>query len=451
MSNIKLELNAQNLTRAVDALMNKGGFTPEGFRAAEKHLVDAGVNLTVADQLALSQLNASFSQTPPAGTTQIGLTRAQLSNAIVRSYMPAVDLSNNPLASMFPMIQVNANSFQQNALGAGFGMAQPANVLGGAQQQVPMLARYGKIWKGSPVMATSELSGTQANEMRDLFSGVLNENGALEMCNYQLQLLYDMTANAIIGRTFDGVKKGSYKAVNPGNGQYVYASIDRGNQAIYTASEPLLTYNKTTNQVTNNTAYLGVVFNELMAALNDIKVSGYECEAIIMDNYVWSAMMATPAAQARLSYASFSSDNDIAGIQRNLFKTTMIPQLQNIPVLVYDQGYKFVEGDPDPRKSRPLWWGEDVTAASFRVFFKLRSPYGSPYGQTAFYSDVINDGMFSSNNGGTTIGLRMVDTTNIDPANPGIKMWARSNWGLTYNPQAGYLAMFDPMVNVITS
>lgn len=444
----KLELKAQNFARGIEELMTHG-LNPTGFKHACNFLHDAGYHLTAADEKALAD-NLSGSFSAPQGTTQVGLTRSQISNAIVRSYMPEVDMSAHPLISMFPILQVNANQLQQNQIGAGYGMAQPANVLGGAQQQVQMLSRYGKIWKGSPIMAETSLNGTEANEMKAMFSANLNENGALEMCNYQLQLLYAMTANGIVGRTFDAIKKGSYKAMPPTTegGNYVYASIDRGNQYIYQSSESLATYHRLTNVFTPNTLYVGNVFNELTAALNAIKTTGYECEAIIMDNFIWSAMMSTPSAQAKLAYASFSSDNDIAGIQRNLFKTTMIPTLQNIPILVYDQGYKFAPGEAGPDKSRPLWWGEDVTSASFRIMFKLRSPLSSIFGNTAFYSDVINDGMFSTNNGGTTIGLRMIDTTQYDPANPSIKMWARSNWGLTYNNQAGFLAFFDPQVVV---
>lgn len=445
---LQLENKAQRLTRAADILYAKGGFTPEGFKCAANDLHDAGINLTVADQQALMSLQGTTKFAVPDGSTVVGPTRSWLSNQIVRAYMPVADMSNHPLISMFPAQTVNGSFMQQNQFGSGFGMAQPANVIGGAQQQVSLLTRDGNIWTGYPIMAESSLDGTQANQMRAMFSDQLNENGAMELCNYQLQLLYDMTVNGIVGRTFDAIKKGSYRAVPKNDGTYINASINRGNSLIYTASESLATYNKTTNVFTENVAFAGNVFAQLTAALNNIKTSGYECEAIIMDNFIWSAMMTTPSTQSKLAYASFSSSNDIAGIQRNLFKTTMIPTLQNVPVLVYDQGYKFAPGKPSPATTRPLWWGEEVTSSSFRVFFKLRSPLGSPFGNTAFFADTIRDGLFSSTNSGTMIDLRMVDTTQYQPTNPNVKMWARTTWGLTYNDQAGFLAMFDPLVTV---
>lgn len=419
-----LERKSQALTRAVDILHAHKGFTISGIRAAETSLHDAGIDLTNDKVTELLKLNASFAA--PEGVTAVGPTRSQLGTQIIRGLMPAVTLAESPIGDMFPVLSVNGTTYQQNEFGTGFGMAQPAGRIGGANQLVPMLKRLGRQYVGYPYTAMSELDGNVANTMRAMFSGTLNENGAMELCNYQLMYLFDMSSIGVVGRTIDGVKKGAF-VCDVINGAPVYAST-QGNLKVSYSSASLLSYNKTTNTVTNNTAYAGNIFAELTATMQTILNAGYIIDGMLMDNRVYTAMMQTPNAQNKMAYVSAVSSNNTADTQKNLFRIETIPELMNVPILVYSQGYKFAAGDNDGSNTRPLWWGEEVTSASFRVLFKVRNPNGSPIGNTAFYTNVLKDGMFSSVNTETDIALKMVDTTQIDPINPKIIMYSSTTF-----------------------
>ena len=419
-----LETKAQALTRAVDILHAHKGFTMSGIRAAETALHDAGIDLTNNKVTELMKLNASFST--PDGVTAIGPTRSQLGTQIIRGLMPAVTLAESPIGDMFPVLSVNGTTYQQNEFGTGFGMAQPAGRVGGANQLVPMLKRNGRQYVGYPYTAQSELDGYVANQMRAMFSGALNENGAMELCNYQLMYLFDMSSIGVVGRTIDGVKKGAF-VCDSINGDPVYSST-QGNLKVTYSDQSLLSYNKTTNTVTNNTAYAGNIFSELAATMQTILTAGYIIDGMMMDNRVYTAMMQTPNAQNKMAYVSAVSSNNPADTQKNLFRIETIPELMNVPIIVYSQGYKFAPGDNDGSNTRPLWWGEEVTSASFRVLFKIRNPNGSPIGNTAFFTNVLKDGMFSSVNTETDIALKMVDTTQIDPINPRIIMYSSTTF-----------------------
>lgn len=438
---INAERSAENLTRAVDIMVNHKGSKLDAINAASESLSKAGYDMN--DPKTVAKI-MSFS----AGDNQqtegfVGTNRYDLSSQLIRDFMPEVSLEDNPISDILPSETVDAPVYQQNKYGSGYGMAQPAGAVMGVNNQVPLLTRNGKKHRGYEFTEFLELDGDAALAMRNISSSSLTENGATELINLTTLVLINRQNTGILARSIDAIKSGSFIATK--DGLVVSSQLNTNN--IYTVSGGLTagSYNTTTNVFTPNYAYAGDPIQELMSFINRLVNTGVIVESVMMDNQMYLWMFGTAAVKNRTVYGPAFSNN-MAQVQENVFRITSIPQMMGIPIEVYSQGYKFAEGDTSLNNTRPLWWGEEVTPSSFRVLIKTKSPNGSIMGNLGFFPNIYKDGMFSSNTA-TGIVVRAQDSSAYNMLDQRFTVLASS----TYCPmiyQSNLIYLFDFNVTV---
>jgi hypothetical protein len=440
---INAERSAENLTRAVDIMVTHKGSKLDAINAASESLSKAGYDMN--DPKTTAKL-MSFS----AGDNQqtegfIGTTRYDLSSQLIRDYMPEVSLENNPISDILPSETINGAVYQQNKYGSGYGMSQPAGAVMGVNNQVPLLTRNGKKYRGYEFTEFLELDGDAALAMSNISSSNLTENGATELVNLSTLVLINRQNTGILARSIDAIKSGSFIATKTGTA--VSSQLSSNN--IFTVAGGLTagSYNTTTNLFTPNYAYTADPIQQLMAFINRLVNTGVIVESVMMDNQMYLWMFGTTAVKNRTVYSSAVSSNNMAQVQDNVFRINSIPQMMGIPIDVYSQGYKFAEGETDLTNTRPLWWGEEVTPSSFRVMIKTKSPNGSIMGNLGFFPNIYKDGMFSSNTA-TGIVVRAQDSSAYNMLDQRYTVLASSTYcPMVYQPNLIYL--FDFNVTVV--
>ena len=283
---------------------------------------------------------------------------------------------------MLPFREVGAFQVQQDIINSAYGNAQPENGVNGANTIVPLLGANGKSYEGLPYTEVSYIEGEALNNLRKLGTDATAERGWMQRWNLQRLMMLQRQAVNIELQRCAALGQGviTYKNFN------YSMQIPSGN--VTTLSQSLGSYVNATNVFTANPSMTVNPLRELGVMLTSLMNMGLSIEKIEMDNICYGAIFNSSAVQANTQYMSAVTTNDIMKGRDNLFRITTIPELQGVPIEVYNGAWKISDGVTSPSNTRPLMWGPGtpngsnpnyITSSSFRAVI-VTSSYGyEPY------------------------------------------------------------------------
>lgn len=448
---MELEFKSQLLTETAHKIAKDGGFAKA---LSNYEVTDSLSALGIADTRTISKLTKqSISLSSPDASNQaqggIGQDTYAISSALIQQMAPEANLKESPLNIMIPTIEVPTITRQQDIMSSNYGLLPASNGVGSQMNKTEMLKGKSSKYNGRLYDVTSNMSGTDLINLRELGSANTQVAlGAAQLLNYSMLNLLEQAQNRVEVNRIDVLKKGSVVYKNS-----VFSAQVPSANVFHVSSESLGTYKKSTNEFIRNASYSVNPLQQIALQVNRIKLTlgnGAKIKGVLLDPIIYQAIFATNAVQGQTSYISAVAKNDVMEGRKQAFQYFNVPALQDVPLMTWDGAIKLQNETTSVKNSRPILWGETVDSASFRALVILEVNGLNRIAELGFFPNMYERVGYSEvvNHSAGGIVLLQQDLAPMNMLNQEIQQLCAVSIGeMVYQPDLVYTIDFN--INVI--